>query len=83
MNEFTKQQIDLQNEMAALSGCRAQLRDLWLKNSSAELQDAMSAILDRLKAAEQELDAAIQARDLDEDLHHKEDVPIVRLRLKV
>lgn len=83
MNEFTKRQIELQNEMATLSGCRAQLRDLWLKNSSAELQDAMSAILDRLKIAEQELDAVIEARDLDEGIHRKEDAPIVRLRLKV
>lgn len=83
MNELTKRQIELQNEMATLSGCRAQLRDLWLKNYSAELQNAMSAILDRLKVAEQELDTVIEARDLDEGLHHNNDVPIVRLQLKV
>jgi len=69
--------------MATLSGCRAQLRDLWLNNSSAKLQDAMGAILDRLKIAEQELDAVIEARNMDEDLYRKEEVPIVHLRVKI
>jgi hypothetical protein len=83
MNQYTQRQVELQHEMATLSGCRAQFRDLWLKNSSADLLAAITSIMARLTTAEQELDAVIAARNLEECLPDKEEVPIVRLRLKI
>ena len=66
MCEYTENQIRLQNEMAVLAGCYAQLRDLWLENQSPHLVSALEAVLKRLKIAEKELDANIEAQDINE-----------------
>lgn len=83
MNRFTQKQIELQFEMATLSNCRIQLRDLWLNNFSPELLTAMDSILDRLRISEKELDSTILAREIEESLEAQSLVPVVSLRLKI
>lgn len=76
MTPYTKMQIRLQNEMAALANCQASLREIYLENNSPDLLAAMDAILKRMLAAENELDIAIEAQQLDEN------VPILSLTQK-
>lgn len=83
MNAYTQRQIILQQEIVVLLNCRAQIRDLWRYNSSPELISVMDTILVRLKIAEQELDAVIEARDFEDDLSTKDEVPHLSLRLKI
>lgn len=66
MCEYTENQIRLQNEMAVLAGCHARLRDLWLENQSPDLVSAIEVIIKRLKIAEKELEANIEAQDTNE-----------------
>lgn len=76
MNPYTKDQIRLQNEIAALAGSRAILRDLYLENSSSDLLSAMDLILSRMQVAEAELENVIEARDLQDIL------PVISLTSK-
>lgn len=76
MNEYTKVQIRLQNELSNLLGCRATLRECWLENQSPEIFAAIENIGIRLVAAESELNAAIGALELNDAL------PIVTLTPK-
>lgn len=76
MTPYTKAQIRLQTEMSALANCHIILRDIYLENNSPDLVAAMEAILNRLRAAERELDVAIDAQPLDAN------VPVVSLNKK-
>ncbi|KAB8065720.1 hypothetical protein [Janthinobacterium violaceinigrum] len=83
MNAYTQKQMMLQQEIMVLLNCRLQIRDLWRNNLSPELFSAMDTILVRLKIAEQELDTVIAARNLEENLSNKVEVPHISLRLKI
>jgi len=76
MTTYTKTQIRLQNEMAALANTRAILRDIYLENNSPDLLAAMDLILKRMQATEEELDTAIEAQQFDEK------IPVVSLGQK-
>lgn len=76
MNNHTKTQIRLQNELAELAACRAMLRDLYIENQSPHLLSAMDFVLERMKLVEQQLDAVIEAQTLNEI------VPVISLASK-
>lgn len=76
MQDITKKQILLQNELTDLSTCYAILRDLYLQNNKVELLNAKSLVVQQMKAVEIELDIVIEHRELNEK------IKVVSLKLK-
>jgi capsid protein len=68
MEEYTKQIIKLQEQMADLANAHAIVKDCYHASNDATLIQAMEIIMKRLLKAEAELETFIKARDLDDKL---------------
>jgi capsid protein len=68
MEEYTKQIIKLQEQMADLANAHAIVKDCYHASNDATLIQAMEIIMARLLQAEKTLDTLIKARDLDDKL---------------
>lgn len=68
MNHYIKKQNDIRTEITDLVNCHSVLRDHYMQSGNQDLLDAMEKVLNRILAAERELDIVAEQEVLSAEI---------------